>query len=271
MLSLLSTLRIQDLFDVIIVAVLIYILLKFIRETRALVIVEGILVLIIVQQISQFFGLYTLNYILKGCLQFGIIAIIIIFQPEIRRALERMGNTTFSNFLRFNFNKSSVEAEQTITEICNAVSNMAKHRTGSLIVLEQNTKLGDIISTGIDLDSLITSELLINIFSKQTPLHDGAVVIRDGRITAATCLLPLTLNQNLSKDLGTRHRAAIGVSESTDCVVIVTSEETGIISVARNGSLTRNLSVSTLEKMLSSILDPDSKNVKKGVKNEVEK
>jgi len=266
MLNLLSTLRIQDLFDVIIVAVLIYFVLKYIRETRAYTLVKGVVVLVIVQQIAQFFGLYTLNYILKGCLQFGIIAVIIIFQPEIRRALERMGNTPWFKFLRFSDSASS--ATETITEICNAVSNLARHRTGSLIVLEQNTKLGDIISTGIELDSLITSELIINIFNNKAPLHDGAVVIRDDRIIAATCLLPLTLNQNLSKDLGTRHRAAIGVSETTDCVVIVTSEETGIISVARNGSLTRNLSVATLEKMLSSILNPDSKNIKKEAKNE---
>jgi len=253
MLNILSTFRVQDFFDIIVVAVLVYFLLKFIRETRAGLLLQGILAFIIVQQLSQWFGFYTLNYILKACLQFGIIAIIVIFQPEIRRALEKVGNTTFSKFL--NFSGQSSDTTTVINGICEAVHHLSMHHIGSLIVVEQNTKLTDVISSGVPMDSVISSELLINIFSTKAPLHDGAVVICKKRIAAASCLLPLALNQNLGTEIGTRHRAAIGITETTDCVVIVTSEETGVISVAKNGSLTRNLSIVTLKKMLNSMMN----------------
>ncbi|MCL2740240.1 MAG: diadenylate cyclase CdaA [Oscillospiraceae bacterium] len=252
MLNIISTLRIQDFLDIIIVAVLAYILLKFIRETRASLLLKGIISLIIVQQVSQWFGFYTLNYILKACLQFGIIAIVVIFQPEIRRALEKVGNNAF--FKYFKFSGEPGDATTVINGICDAVNHLAQHRIGSLIVVEQATKLSDVISSGVSMDSKVSAELLTNIFSAKAPLHDGAVVIANKRIAAASCLLPLTLNQNLGTEIGTRHRAAIGITETTDSVVIVTSEETGVISVAKNGSLTRNLSIVTLKKMLRGIL-----------------
>jgi len=252
-----TTLRIQDLFDIIVVAVLFYFLLKFIRETRASLLIYGVIALIITEQLSQFFGLYTLNYILKGILDFGIIAAIIVFQPEIRRALEKMGNTTFAKFFRFIKDDSSSSAI-VANGICNAVGHLSRHHIGSLIIIEKSIKIDDIINSGVAMDSLISSELLINIFSHHAPLHDGAVIVRDKRIAAAACLLPLTKNTNLSTELGTRHRAAIGVSEVSDCVVIVTSEETGVISVAKNGSLTRRLSVDTLKNMLANTLDNEN-------------
>ena len=253
-----TTLRIQDLFDIIVVAVLFYFLLKFIRETRISLLIYGVIALIVTQQLSQFFGLYTLNYILKGILDFGIIAAIIVFQPEIRRALEKMGNTTFAKFFRF-IGDNNGSSATVINGICDAVGHLSKHHIGSLIVIEKNTKIDDIISSGVQMDSLISSELLINIFSHHAPLHDGAVIVREMRIAAAACLLPLTLNPNLSTELGTRHRAAIGVSEVCDCVVIVTSEETGVISVAKNGSLTRRLTTETLKKMLSNTINEENK------------
>ena len=245
-------LRISDLIDVLIVALIFYYLITLIRETRAMQLVKGILFLFAVFFISQYLKLNALNYILSGAMQIG--AIIVLFQPELRSLLERMGRFKVGRIIDFAADSSEEELTNMIGAVSIAAENMSRTKTGALIVIERNTRLGEFISTGTMLEANVTSGLLENIFVPNTPLHDGAVIIRGGKIITAGCLLPLTANNNLSRDLGTRHRAAIGLSEVTDAVIVVVSEETGKISIALNGSLTRNLSKDSLEKALSKLI-----------------
>ena len=247
-------LRISDLIDVLIVALIFYYLITLIRETRAMQLVKGILFLFAVFFISQYLKLNALNYILSGAMQIGAFAIIVLFQPELRSLLERMGRFKVGRIIDFAADSSEEELMNMIGAVSIAAENMSRTKTGALIVIERNTRLGEFISTGTMLEANVTSGLLENIFVPNTPLHDGAVIIRGGKIITAGCLLPLTANNNLSRDLGTRHRAAIGLSEVTDAVIVVVSEETGKISIALNGSLTRNLSKDSLEKALSKLI-----------------
>lgn len=204
--------------------------------------------------LSQWLKLNALNYILGGAMQIGAFALIVIFQPELRNLLERMGRFKVGNIIDFAADTTDEEIYRVIDSVAQAAADMSETRTGALIVMERTTKLGEFISTGTTLDAAVSSGLLENIFVPNTPLHDGAVIIRNSRIVTAGCLLPLTANNNLSRDLGTRHRAAIGLSEVTDAVIIVVSEETGKISIAMNGSLTRNLSKESLSKALKKIM-----------------
>ncbi len=247
-------LRLSDLIDILIVSVILYYLINLIRETRAMQLVKGIIFLFIVFFASQWFKLNALNYILGGAMQIGAFAIIVIFQPELRNLLERMGRFKVGNIIDFAGDTTDDEQMRVIESVSLAASNMSESRTGALIVMERMTRLGEFISTGTMLDANVSSGLLENIFVPNTPLHDGAVIIRKNKIVTAGCLLPLTANNNLSRDLGTRHRAAIGLSEVTDAVIIVVSEETGKISIALNGSLTRNLSKDSLSKALTKII-----------------
>lgn len=249
--------RIMDIVDILIVAYVIYKGIKLMRESRAAQLVKGIIVLIVVMQLSSLLNLYLVNYILVNALQVGFVAIIVVFQPELRRGLEKMGRSKFGNFFSFIDSNMEERTSNTISQICNAIDNLSANRIGSLIVIERQTRIGDIIRTGITLNSDITAELLINIFVPNTPLHDGAVIIRDNNIIAAACFLPLTQNSELNIELGTRHRAAIGITETSDCVALVVSEETGKISLALDGTLTRNLTVESLEKALAKILSPE--------------
>ena len=235
-------LRISDFIDIFIVSVILYYMINLIRETRAMQLVKGIIFLFLAFFVSQWLKLNALNYILGGAMQIGAFAIVVIFQPELRNLLERMGRFKVGNIIDF---------AGTTTLACEKLSRTA---TGALIVMERMTRLGEFISTGTMLDANVSSGLLENIFVPNTPLHDGAVVIRNNKIVTAGCILPLTANNNLSRDLGTRHRAAIGLSEVTDAVIIVVSEETGKISIALNGSLTRNLSKESLVKALTKII-----------------
>jgi len=258
-------LRIQDVFDILIVAFIVYKSLQLIKETRAEPLLKGIIVLLVVLQLSEWFQLYTINYILKNTMQIGVLAIVVLFRPELRRGLEHVGRSSIGQMFLAGTNPE-YSPENVSAEICRAVSSFASARTGALIVLERQVKIGDIIGTGVLLNSAVSAELLSNIFTPNTPLHDGAVVIRNNQIVAAACLLPLTPNQDLSIELGTRHRAALGISETTDSVVIIVSEETGKISVAMGSKLTRNLNAESLQKTLNKILLPEgSKNVKKGI------
>lgn len=247
-------LRISDVIDVLIVSVILYYLINLIRETRAVQLVKGILLLFLVFFISQWLKLNALNYILGGAMQIGVFAIIVIFQPELRNLLERMGRFKVGRIIDLAVDTSDDEQQRVIESVAQAASDMSESKTGALIVMERATRLGEFISTGTMLDASVSSGLLENIFVPNTPLHDGAVIIRNNRIVTAGCLLPLTANNNLSRDLGTRHRAAIGLSEVTDAVIIVVSEETGKISIALNGSLTRNLSKEALAKALTKIM-----------------
>lgn len=252
--------KITDVIDIVIVAIIIYNLLKMIRETRAVQLVKGIVLLFLALQLSAWFNLTTMNFLLRNTMQIGLFAIVVIFQPELRSMLERLGRSKAGDLITFNtIIGSESEFEKSIDEIADACINLSRTKTGALIVIERSTKLGDVIKTGTLINAEITSSLLENIFVPNTPLHDGAVIIRDDKIFSAGCLLPLTSNTNLSRELGTRHRAALGMSENSDALVIVVSEETGKISLAVNGTLTRNLIDMTLRHALEKGLSTQRK------------
>ena len=253
------TLRITDILDILIVAYLFYKLGSLVRETRAGTLIKGIILLLVFTWISTIMQLNTINYILRNVMQFGVIAFLVVFQLELRRALEKVGRTNLSAF--FSTDKDYVE--DLASQIASAASAMSARRIGALIVLERGTKIGDIVRTGSLIDSNVSSELLVNIFMPNTPLHDGAVIIRENRILAAGCILPLTHNETLSQEFGTRHRAALGLSESSDSVVVVVSEETGKISFTMNGNMSRNYTEDTLKKAIIKALSPDVTQSKK--------
>ncbi|SHH96917.1 diadenylate cyclase CdaA [Sporanaerobacter acetigenes] len=246
--------RIRDIIDILIVAFAFYKLFMLIRETRAEQLTKGILVLFVATKISEWLELYTVYWILEKTMTVGVLAILIVFQPELRRALEYLGRSRF-------FTKSFMEIKdenvnEAVDEIVDAVASLSRQKIGALIVMERETGLNEVVETGTRIDGKISSGLLINIFIPNTPLHDGAVVIKEDIVKAAGCFLPLTDNMSLSKELGTRHRAALGVSEKSDCLAIVVSEETGAISVAENGSLARYLDVKTLKQILLDLYKP---------------
>lgn len=247
--------RLADILDIAIVAYIFYMLSAFVRETRAGTLIKGIVLLMIFTWLSNLLQLNTINYLLRNLMQFAFMAFIVIFQPELRRALEKVGRTNFSSLFSQEDNSS---AETIASEIAAAAVAMSSRRIGALIVLERNTKIGDIVRTGCEIDSNVSSELLINIFIPNTPLHDGAVIIRENRIAAARCILPLTQNETLSREFGTRHRAALGLSEGSDAAVIVVSEETGKISFTLNGNMSRNYTEDTLKKVIMKVLSADS-------------
>ena len=245
----LSTIKITDIIDILIVSYFIYKVVVFFRNTRAFQLLKGIVVLLIFSQISEILHLNTISFILRNTMQVGLIAIVILFQPEIRSALSKMGSKGLKIF-NFDDDNQEDETNYLVRQIKEASITLTKLGYGALMVIERDIKIGDIIRTGIPLNSSVTSELLVNIFVPNTPLHDGAVIIGDKKIKAAACFLPLSQNEGISNELGTRHRAGIGISESTDAVVVIVSEETGKISVAIEGTLTRNLSEETLETVL---------------------
>ena len=247
-------LRICDLIDILIVSVIVYYLINLIRETRAMQLVKGFIFLFIAFFLSLWLKLNALNYILGGAMQIGAFAVIVIFQPELRNLLERMGRFKVGRIIDFASDTTEDDLHRVIDSIAQAAANMSVTKTGALIVMERATRLGEYISTGTMLDANVSSGLLENIFVPNTPLHDGAVKIWNNKYVKACCRLQRTANNNLSRDLGTRHRAAIGLSEVTDAVIIVVSEETGKISIALNGSLTRNLSRESLAKALKKIM-----------------
>lgn len=235
---------ITDIVEILIIAFAIYHVIKWVKRTRAGMLVKGLIVLLILWLIASVFALNVIQYIFIKSINVGIIAVIILFQPEIRKALEQLGQNNIVTPL-FNLNDSKDKANTMYTDIASAIVKatfeLAKTKTGALIVIERDISLVEFEKTGIAIDSLISSQLLINIFEHNTPLHDGAVIIRGERIIAATCYLPLSDNMQLSKDLGTRHRAAMGISEVSDSLTIIVSEETGKVSIAIKGMLVRNV------------------------------
>ncbi len=247
-----SIIRITDLLDIAIVAFIIYKVTKLVQETRAGQLVKGIVVLLITVQICSLLKLNTMTYLLKFAMQFGAIALIIVFQPELRRALEKLGGTSF---LKMFIGESSGEESQMTDEVAKACASLQRQKIGALLVFERESKLSEIARSGINMGgAAVSAELLINIFIPNTPLHDGAVIIKDNKIASATCILPLSQKKNLSSELGTRHRAALGMSESSDAVVVIVSEETGKISVAQAGQLQRDLSSDELKEILKNAL-----------------
>ena len=238
--------------DIVIVIFLAYELLRIAKDSRAWQLVKGIAFLVMATAVSQLLNLNILNYILSTVMDWGVILIIIIFQPEIRRALEQLGGTNkFTRF--FGFDKDIItKTKEDIYKVVIAVYELAKNKTGALIVIERDIQIKDIIATGIPMDSEVSPQLLVNIFVPRTPLHDGAVVISNNKIAAAACMLPLASDKDIAKELGTRHRAGIGISKESDSIAIIVSEETGKVSVAKDGTLIADVREDVLKKILIS-------------------
>lgn len=250
------SIHIADIVEILIISFIMYHVLVWLRSTRAWSLLRGVFIIMVCILLAAIFEMNTILWIVKSAFSIVITAIIIALQPELRRALEDLGrNRMLSGLFTFELTKESkgIFSDKTIKEISRACVSMGKAKTGALIVVKQTDNLDDYEQTGITIDAVVTSQLLINIFEKNTPLHDGAVIINNDRVSSATCYLPLSSNNNLSKELGTRHRAAIGMSEDTDALILVVSEETGAISVAYRGQLTRNLSSEDIEIKLAGI------------------
>ncbi len=243
--SYIKTIGIADAVDILIVAYLIYKAIEFIRKTNSKNVARGIMFLVVILLMSYVLGLTMLNFLLRRAMELGLIALVILFQPELRRALERFGSTLSSNR-----SISTPELETAISHVVQACTDMSESRTGALIIFERAVDLGSIMNSGTIVNADVTTELIKNLFYNKAPLHDGAVILRDARVAAAGCVLPLTQSRNLSKDLGMRHRAGIGLSEQSDAVVIIVSEETGAISLALDGTLKRHLNGATLTELL---------------------
>lgn len=260
-----------NILDIAVVSLIFYKIYTLIKETRAEQLLKGILLIFLLIPISDTLHLTTLNWILNETITIGVLTIVIIFQPEIRRALEHIGRSTFTEKLTL---RDEAVRDNVVTELVTAVDNLAKEKVGALIILEQKTGLGEVINTGTKIDALVSAALLENIFVVNTPLHDGATVIRDNRVVASGCFLPLTENKSINKQLGTRHRAAIGLSETADALVIVVSEETGTISIAINGKLIRNFDKEKLKNVLMRVLgnrESKKSTIKERVKSWIKK
>ena len=261
----LATMGISDFIDIIIVAYLIYRIIWFIRKSSFINLAKGLILVLVALWASEFFGLIMLSYILRKTVELGVIALVILFQPELRRLLERMGST-----LNTNIGGSSTDMTRAISEVAQACGDMAATNTGALLVFERKVSLLPVVGTGSVVNADTNAELIKNLFFKNAPLHDGAVIMRDARIEAAGCVLPLSKNQNLSRDLGTRHRAGLGVSEESDAIAVIVSEERGDISAAIDGQLKRHLSPGQLAAFLTKeLIHEEKKDDKAGLWKEI--
>ena len=259
-----------DILEIIIIAVMVYHILVWMRNTRAWFLMKGVVSIMAMFVIAVLLEMNTIIWIAQNVVYLGVIAMIVILQPELRKALETLGKKNFfSAFLPVEFNRAEEGnfSDRTVKEIAKACVEMGKVKTGALIVIAQNDLLTEYENTGIEVDAVVSSQLLINIFEHNTPLHDGAVIVRGNRISSATCYLPLSDNMQLSKALGTRHRAGVGISEATDAMTLIVSEETGKISVAYKGELTRNLKAEDIEKQLEKIQNKPTEEKKKRILN----
>ena len=259
------TIRISDVIDVLVMSYVIYKLIIVLKETRAAQLLKGLLIILIFSRISFALNLYTINWVISNIFTAGLVLIIVVFQPELRRIFEKLGR---SNKFFVSLTKMDSQGDQTKTdEIINAVASLSRQKIGALIVIANKVGLADIVETGTLLNANISSELLINIFFPNSPLHDGAVIIKDDSIVAAGSFLPLSTNMSISKELGTRHRAALGMSEKSDAFIIVVSEETGIISTVYNATISRHIDTETLRSTLNKLFyEQDNSWLKKSVK-----
>ena len=258
-LSNLRTFQLRDLVDILVISFVFYEIFQFARRSRAGQLVRGVVLLIVSFMLAYLFELRTVRWVLNNFLQIGFIAAVVLFQPELRRALERLGqNTNWAGLFNWRRSDPSLRGvwQNAVVAICDAAEKLSDTRTGALIVLERNNNLDEIIRTGTPLSANVIPEMLGTIFYEGTPLHDGAVIIRDGRIVSAGCVLPLSNNLEMGKDMGTRHRAGLGMSENSDAIVVVVSEETGIISLAKNGVLIRRLDRQNLFNLLQEEIIP---------------
>lgn len=264
----LPVMTVIDIVEIIIIAFLFYTILLWIKSTRAWMLFKGLMVILVFVMIAAVFQMTTILWLAEKTLNVGVIALVIIFQPELRRALEQLGRKSFLKGVTvLDFGKDQIEnvSEKTINELVRACFEMGKVKTGALIVMEDTVVLTEYERTGIAVDAILTNQLLINIFEKNTPLHDGAIIVRGNRIVSATCYLPLSDNMELSKELGTRHRAAVGISELSDSLTIVVSEETGGVSVAVGGRLIRELDQEGLRKQLKALQKYEPETKRKGL------
>ena len=244
----------RDAIDIAIIAFLVYKVIKLISRSNAGKVVRGIILLIVAMQVAQLFGLKVVNYLLANTMQLGLLALVVVFQPELRKGLEKVGRSTFPQLIDRSGDEELLETA--IVQTVEACPGLSWSRDGALIVFQREILLDDIVKTGTVLDARPSSELLKNIFYPKAPMHDGAVIVQNGMVSAAGCMLPLSSNTNLSKELGMRHRAGVGMSENSDAVVVIVSEETGSISVAIDGMIKRHLAPETLEKLLRNELMP---------------
>lgn len=268
-LSRVSDIRWADVAEIIIISFLLYQMLVWIKNTKAWSLLKGILVIAVFILIAAYFEMNTILWIVKNMFGVAVTAVIVILQPELRKAIDELGRKNIiSSIMPFELGKGTAEgrfSDKTINEIAKACVEMGKVKTGALIVIEQEQSLAEYERTGIDVDGIVTSQLLINIFEHNTPLHDGAVIVRGNRITSATCYLPLSDNMQLSKELGTRHRAGVGISEVTDSLTVIVSEETGKISAAYEGKLERNLHGDTLKEKIRTIQNKPEEETRKRI------
>ena len=256
--SIMSNFRPEDALDIAIVSYIVYKMIVFIRETRAMQLIRGLVIIIVAFFISDIFNLYLLNWLLKSLFTMGLFAVVVLFQPELRRALEQVGRKNLMNTNSFrNIDKN--KAVETVDALVSAIDDFSATRTGALIAIERDTMRNDIIETGVVVDAEISVRLLGNLFYEGSPLHDGGVIIRGARIHAASCVFPLTEKKNIGRNLGTRHRAGVGLSEVCDALIIIVSEETGVVSIAEDGKIRRFVDLKTIEKMLLNMYLPSEK------------
>ena len=256
--SIMSNFRPEDALDIAIVSYIVYKMIGFIRETRAMQLIRGLVIIIVAFFVSDIFNLYLLNWLLKSLFTMGLFAVVVLFQPELRRALEQVGRKNLMNTNSFrNIDKN--KAVETVDALVSAIDDFSATRTGALIAIERETMLNDIIETGVVVDAEISIRLLGNLFYEGSPLHDGGVIIRGARIHAASCVFPLTEKKNIGRNLGTRHRAGVGLSEVCDALIIIVSEETGVVSIAEDGQIRRFVDLKTIEKMLLNMYLPSER------------
>ncbi len=250
-----KTITLKDVIDILLLAMILYFIYRFIRDRRAGKLLMGLALILVISIVSEALELHALHFLLGDFRQIGLIAILILFQPELRSVLEKVGGTPFSGLHNITADfRDPATTNAEIDAICTAAKDFAREKVGALIVIERSTKLGEYIKSGVYIDAAISPHILRNLFFDKAPLHDGAVIIRDGRVCAAGCFLPLSTKEDINKDLGTRHRAAIGLSEISDAIVIVVSEETGNISLSVDGNLERNFNYTSLKQKLTSML-----------------
>ena len=252
--SLVGSLSWRNVLDILTVAMAIYYIIKLVRQTRANSVLKGLAVVLLLTWFSDMLELNALNWILRQIMNTGVVVLVVLFQPELRRGLEQIGRSNIPGSGVLTGDRKPMSSEHDIQEMIHALTNLSRRKVGALIVIENKTGLNDIIASGTMVDAEISSGLIENIFEPNTPLHDGAVVVRSGRITAAACFLPLSENSSISRELGTRHRAALGISETTDATVLIVSEETGTISMAHDGRLTRYLDAKALYGILAELM-----------------
>ena len=256
--SIMSNFRPEDALDIAIVSYIVYKMIGFIRETRAMQLIRGLVIIIVAFFVSDIFNLYLLNWLLKSLFTMGLFAVVVLFQPELSRALEQVGRKNLMNTNSFrNIDKN--KAVETVDALVSAIDDFSATRTGALIAIERETMLNDIIETGVVVDAEISIRLLGNLFYEGSPLHDGGVIIRGARIHAASCVFPLTEKKNIGRNLGTRHRAGVGLSEVCDALIIIVSEETGVVSIAEDGKIRRFVDLKTIEKMLLNMYLPSER------------